>query len=154
MNLFESIRVALVALRTNKMRSLLTMLGIIIGTGAVIGMLAIGNGFQQYLDSQFDQLGIGSFYVFAGADSKKVSDQQAPQLTFADAEALMQPGAMPAADGVTVELGRDAQLLYTSAQAARGRALLQCGRRARQRPRGAAGRQGGRTTVRQPRRRD
>jgi len=110
MNLFESIRVALVALRTNKMRSLLTMLGIIIGTGAVIGMLAIGNGFQQYLDSQFDQLGIGSFYVFAGADSKKVSDQQAPQLTFADAEALMQPGAMPAADGVTVELGREAQV--------------------------------------------
>jgi putative ABC transport system permease protein len=110
MNLFESIRVALGALRTNKMRSLLTMLGIIIGTGAVIGMLAIGNGFQQYLDSQFDQLGIGSFYVFAGAESKKVSDQQAPQLTFADAEALMQPGAMPAADGVAVELARDAQI--------------------------------------------
>ena len=75
MNLFESFRVALVALRTNKMRSLLTMLGIIIGVGAVIGMLAIGNGLQQFLDSQFDQLGIGSFYVFAGIDSKKISDQ-------------------------------------------------------------------------------
>jgi putative ABC transport system permease protein len=110
MNLFESIRVALVALRTNKMRSLLTMLGIIIGVGAVIGMLAIGNGFQQYLDSQFDQLGIGSFYVFAGTDSKKISDQQEPQLTFADADALTQPGAMPAADGVAAALGRHAQV--------------------------------------------
>src|SRR5262245_29049803 len=110
MNLVESIRVALVALRTNKMRSLLTMLGIIIGVGAVVGMLAIGNGFQQYLDSQFDQLGIGSFYIFAGADSRKVSDQQPPQLTFADAEALTQPGAMPAADGVAAQLGRTAQV--------------------------------------------
>jgi putative ABC transport system permease protein len=110
MNLFESIRVALVALRTNKMRSLLTMLGIIIGVGAVIGMLAIGNGFQQYLDSQFDQLGIGSFYIFAGANSRKISDQQAPQLTFADAEALSQPGTLPAADGVAAQLGRSAQV--------------------------------------------
>src|SRR3954447_23131584 len=105
MNLFESIRVALVALRTNKLRSLLTMLGIIIGVGAVVGMLAMGNGFQQYLDSQFDQLGIGSFYVFAGVDSKKVSDQQAPQLTFADAEALAQPGSAPAVDSVAAQLG-------------------------------------------------
>src|SRR3954465_3270152 len=110
MNLFESIRVALVALRTNKMRSLLTMLGIIIGVGAVIGMLAIGNGFQQYLDSQFDQLGIGSFYIFAGSDSKKISDQQEPQLTFADAEALMHPGAIPTVDGVAAQLGRTAQV--------------------------------------------
>jgi putative ABC transport system permease protein len=110
MNLVESIRVALIALRTNKMRSLLTMLGIIIGVGAVVGMLAIGNGFQQYLDSQFDQLGIGSFYIFAGVDSRKVSDQQPPQLTFADAEALTQPGAMPAADGVAAQLGRTAQV--------------------------------------------
>jgi putative ABC transport system permease protein len=110
MNLFESIRIALVALRTNKMRSLLTMLGIIIGVGAVVGMLALGNGFQQYLDSQFEQLGIGSFYVFAGSNSKKISDQQPPQLTFADAEALAQPGALPAADGVAAQLGRSAQV--------------------------------------------
>jgi putative ABC transport system permease protein len=110
MNLFESIRVALVALRTNKLRSLLTMLGIIIGVGAVIGMLALGNGFQQYLASQFDQLGIGSFYVFAGSDSRKLSDQQEPQLTFADAEALTQPGAIPAIDGVAAQLGRTAQV--------------------------------------------
>ena len=83
MNLLESLRVALIALRTNKLRSLLTMLGIIIGVGAVIGMLALGNGFRQYLDTQFDQLGIGSFYIFAGSTDRKVSAQQAPQLTAA-----------------------------------------------------------------------
>ena len=110
MNIFESIRVALIALRTNKMRALLTMLGIIIGVGAVVGMLAMGNGFRQYLDSQFDQLGIGAFYVFAGSDAKKISDQPAPQLTAADAAALAQPGAIPAAEGVAVQLGREAKV--------------------------------------------
>src|SRR6266545_358969 len=110
MNLFESIRVALTALRTNKLRSLLTMLGIIIGVGAVVGMLAIGNGFQQYLDSQFDQLGIESFYVFPGTNSKKISDQMPPQLTAADAAAIAQPGAAPAAEGVATQLGRSAQV--------------------------------------------
>ena len=110
MNLFESIRVAFVALRTNKLRSLLTMLGIIIGVGAVIGMLALGNGFRQFLDSQFDQLGIGSFYIFAGSTDRKVSAQQTPQLNAADAAALSEPGAVPAADGVAAQLSRDAQV--------------------------------------------
>ncbi|HNP71584.1 MAG TPA: ABC transporter permease [Kouleothrix sp.] len=110
MNLLESLRVALIALRTNKLRSLLTMLGIIIGVGAVIGMLALGNGFRQYLDTQFDQLGIGSFYIFAGSTDRKVSAQQAPQLTAADAEALALPGAAPATDGVAAQLSRDAQV--------------------------------------------
>jgi putative ABC transport system permease protein len=116
MNLIESIRVAFVALRTNKLRSLLTMLGIIIGVGAVIGMLAIGNGFRQYLDSQFDQLGIGAFYIFAGSTDRKVSAQQAPQLTFEDAAALAEPGAVPAADGVAAQISRDAQVSSTGRQ--------------------------------------
>jgi putative ABC transport system permease protein len=110
MNILESIRVALIALRTNKMRSLLTMLGIIIGVGAVIGMLAMGNGFRGYLDKEFDQLGIGAFYIFPGSDSRKVSNQPEPQLTAEDAEALSQPGAIPAAEGVAAQLGRTAQV--------------------------------------------
>lgn len=85
------------------------MLGIIIGVGAVIGMLAIGNGFRQYLDSQFDQLGIGSFYVFAGSTDRKVSAQQEPQLSAADAQALIDAGAV--ADGtVAAQLTRSAQV--------------------------------------------
>jgi putative ABC transport system permease protein len=110
MNILESIRVALIALRTNKMRSLLTMLGIIIGVGAVIGMLSIGNGFRQYLDKEFDQLGIGAFYIFPGSDARKVSDQPDPRLTAEDAAALARPGAVPAADGVAAQLGRTAQI--------------------------------------------
>ena len=59
MNLFESFRVAWMALRTNKMRALLTMLGIIIGVGTVIGTLAIGNGYSNFIESEFGKLGIG-----------------------------------------------------------------------------------------------
>ena len=47
MLLGEIVRVALEALRANKLRSLLTMLGIIIGVGAVITMIALGSGAQK-----------------------------------------------------------------------------------------------------------
>ena len=49
MRILSSLKVALRALRTNKMRSFLTMLGIIIGVGAVIVMVAVGNGATENL---------------------------------------------------------------------------------------------------------
>jgi putative ABC transport system permease protein len=54
---FEIARVALDALRANKLRSLLTMLGIIIGVGAVIAMIALGNGAQQSVQDRIASLG-------------------------------------------------------------------------------------------------
>jgi putative ABC transport system permease protein len=57
MLLFEIVRVALDALRVNKLRSLLTMLGIIIGVGAVIAMIALGNGAQQSVQDRIASLG-------------------------------------------------------------------------------------------------
>jgi putative ABC transport system permease protein len=98
MNLYEAFRVSLAALRANKLRSLLTMLGIIIGVGAVIGMLSIGNGFYQFLNNQFDQLGSGTFYIYPGAFSRKLDSAPQPQLTAADAEAIMLPGVAPAVE--------------------------------------------------------
>src|SRR5919107_5550416 len=53
----EILRVALEALRVNKMRSVLTMLGIIIGVGAVIAMLALGNGAQAAVNERIQALG-------------------------------------------------------------------------------------------------
>jgi putative ABC transport system permease protein len=55
--LFEIARVAIDALRVNKLRSLLTMLGIIIGVGAVIAMIALGNGAQQSVQDRIASLG-------------------------------------------------------------------------------------------------
>src|SRR5579872_4575112 len=57
MLLFEIALVALDALRANKLRSLLTMLGIIIGVGAVIAMIALGNGAQQSVQDRIASLG-------------------------------------------------------------------------------------------------
>ena len=57
MQFTETIRVALYALRTNAMRSLLTMLGIVIGVGAVIAMIALGNGAQNSVKERIARLG-------------------------------------------------------------------------------------------------
>ena len=57
MLIVETARVALDALRVNKLRSLLTMLGIVIGVGAVIAMVALGNGAQQQIQERIAALG-------------------------------------------------------------------------------------------------
>ena len=103
MNIFEAFRVAITALRANKLRALLTMLGIIIGVSSVIGILAIGNGWGQYFESELGKFGVGIFYVFPGVDSENANNTQTPQLTAADARALVEPGAAPAVKDVAVE---------------------------------------------------
>ncbi len=63
MGLSESIRLALEGLRANKMRSLLTMLGIIIGIGAVIGILTVGNGLTGSITGSMSGLGATNINV-------------------------------------------------------------------------------------------
>ena len=67
MNLLVTFRVALRALARNKMRSILTMLGIIIGVGAVIAMVGIGQGASASIQSQIAQLGNNMLFVQAGS---------------------------------------------------------------------------------------
>ncbi len=62
----EVIRVALEAINANKMRSLLTMLGIVIGVAAVITMVALGTGAQRAVQEQIDALGTDVLTVRAG----------------------------------------------------------------------------------------
>ena len=66
MNFFESIRVSLRALRANKLRSALTMLGMIIGVAAVIAMVGIGNGATASITSQIQGLGSNLLTVSSG----------------------------------------------------------------------------------------
>lgn len=93
MNILESVRMALTTLRAHKLRSILTMLGIIIGVSSIVALLAFGNGYAQYFDKEFRKLGDGAVYLFPGSVSRRVTNQQPPQLTYADALALRQPGA-------------------------------------------------------------
>ena len=57
MNLSQSFKLAVKSLLTSKMRSLLTMLGIIIGVAAVIIITSLGNGMQRMMNEQFEKLG-------------------------------------------------------------------------------------------------
>jgi putative ABC transport system permease protein len=69
MNLVATFKLALRALARNKMRSVLTMLGIIIGVGAVIAMVGIGQGASASIQSQISQLGDNMLYVSAGSSN-------------------------------------------------------------------------------------
>jgi putative ABC transport system permease protein len=67
MNLLGTFRIALLALNRNKLRSSLTMLGIIIGVGAVIAMVGIGQGASATIQSQIAQLGNNMLFVMSGS---------------------------------------------------------------------------------------
>jgi putative ABC transport system permease protein len=69
MNLVATFKLALLALARNKMRSVLTMLGIIIGVGAVIAMVGIGQGASASIQSQISQLGNNILYVSPGSSN-------------------------------------------------------------------------------------
>ncbi len=66
MNFAEYMKLAFNALRTNKVRSLLTMLGIIIGVASVILLVSIGTGLQNYVTEQFASMGSNTIMVMAG----------------------------------------------------------------------------------------
>jgi putative ABC transport system permease protein len=67
MELLETMKIALRALARNKLRSALTMLGIIIGVGAVIAMVGIGNGAQKEVQDRIAAMGTNLLYVSAGS---------------------------------------------------------------------------------------
>ena len=66
MRIGNTIKISFRALRRNKMRSLLTALGIIIGVAAVIAMVSIGNGAKSQIQAQIASLGENVILVFAG----------------------------------------------------------------------------------------
>ncbi|WP_432662730.1 ABC transporter permease [Wukongibacter baidiensis] len=63
MNFLESIKVALNAIWVNKMRSLLTMLGIIIGISSVIAVVALGQGSKSMMNKEFERVGVNRVYL-------------------------------------------------------------------------------------------
>jgi putative ABC transport system permease protein len=89
MLLGEIIAVALASIRANKMRAALTMLGIVIGVGAVITMVALGTGAQRSIEEQIDAMGARKLTVFGGQSrSRGVAGAQRTALTTDDANAL------------------------------------------------------------------
>jgi len=67
MGIFDTFEIALISLTRNKIRSFLTMLGIIIGVGAVIAMMAVGTGAQESIKQQIASLGTNVILIFPGS---------------------------------------------------------------------------------------
>ncbi len=113
MNIFESMRVALRSLSANKLRSTLTMLGIIIGVGAVIALLSIGQGAGAAITEQIQGIGSNLIFVFPGQASAagiRSAIGSASSLTLADANALGNHGCCPDIAGVAPVYQRSAQI--------------------------------------------
>ena len=92
MRVFASIKIAARALRRNKMRSLLTMLGIIIGVGAVIGSVSLTTGATKQVEAQVSSLGESVITVFSGnftSGGMRGGWGSAPTLTVDDAKAIL-----------------------------------------------------------------
>ena len=84
----EMISVALQSIRANLFRGFLTMLGIIIGVGSVITMVALGTGAQRAMDEQIDSLGASILSVRSGGFFSHGVGRSSSTLTVLDAEAL------------------------------------------------------------------
>jgi putative ABC transport system permease protein len=113
----ETIRVALGALRANKLRSMLTMLGIVIGVSAVIAVVALGRGAQTAVNDRIASLGTTLLTVSPGqARTGGVSSFDVrSRLTTDDAQALIDRGTMLAA--VQPEMSSNLQVQYLNKNA-------------------------------------
>ncbi len=104
MSILMTFRIALRALNRNKLRTALTMLGMIIGVGAVITMVALGNGAQVSIEQQIQSAGTNVIMVNAGNFSSggvRQGQGMANTLTADDAQAIREvPGVQYVAEGV------------------------------------------------------
>jgi putative ABC transport system permease protein len=93
MNLMESFLTALDSIAANKMRAILTMLGVIIGVASVIALMAIGNGFSDDITNQINSSGTNLISISTDFDNSGGY----PSLTLSDMSALSDPANVPAA---------------------------------------------------------
>ena len=94
MNLLESFRLAMGSIVSNRMRAALTMLGIIIGVGAVIGLISLGRGVEGYVNNEFAALGSNLLTVRSSTPDSDTRTRIEP-LTMNDVAALSQPTRFP-----------------------------------------------------------
>ncbi|HEX9690477.1 MAG TPA: ABC transporter permease [Gemmatimonadales bacterium] len=107
----ETIQVALSAIRANKLRSFLTALGIVIGVGAVITMVALGSGAQKAVQDQIEALGTNLLQVYPGQSFRfGVASGDRVSITTDDALALKRDATTLQA--VVPEISRNFQVKY------------------------------------------
>lgn len=110
MNLGQAIKEAWESLLSNKMRSGLTILGIVIGVGAVIAMLAVGSGAQSAITGSISGIGSNLLFVFRGNQTTDVRVEQA--LTLEDSEAMLDQFVAPSVQAVAPVIQGSAQVVW------------------------------------------
>ena len=117
MGLMDTLRTAISALLANKLRSTLTVLGIVIGVAAVIGVLSIGQGASAAVSSQVEDLGANLLFVRPGTTTTggvQGAQGSAQTLTLEDAQALVDPVNAPDVLRVAPEVNSGAQIVTGS----------------------------------------
>ena len=112
-NIPSTLKISMRALRVNKMRSALTMLGIVIGVGAVIAMLAVGTGARQKISEQISSIGSNLIMVLSGASSAggiRMGAGTQPTLSLGDSDAIQKEAS--SVQEVAPILGGVAQVVY------------------------------------------
>ncbi len=113
MNILRTIRVSLRALSRNKMRSFLTALGIIIGVGAVIATISIGQGAKREVEKRFESMGTNLLFVRPGSRSFRGvhgGGGTYQNITPADAKAIAEKA--DAVKYISPSLSTRAQVIY------------------------------------------
>jgi putative ABC transport system permease protein len=114
MNLVQSIIEALESLSSNKLRSGLTILGIVIGVAAVIAMISIGRGAQNSITGSIQGIGTNLVFVFRGG-SEEVTNPK--PITLGDADAIADPFQAPSVAAVAPVLQGDGAVAYAGESA-------------------------------------
>jgi len=117
MDVSQALRVAFASLTANKLRSGLTMLGMVIGVGAVITLMSIGQGAEAAVQAQFNSLGTNLVFVDPGTTNSGGVRSQAGSvqtLTYDDAKAMQDPTSVPDATEVAPEISTFGQIIYQS----------------------------------------
>ena len=99
MNLLQIVVEAFRSMLANRLRTLLTMLGIIIGITSVVLLLAVGDSMKRFIAKELEQLGTNMLFVSPGGDraqQQRLRAGAAPALTMRDADAL---NALPSLAG-------------------------------------------------------
>lgn len=112
---WESVVIALEGLRANKLRSVLTMLGIIIGVGAVIAMVSLGMGVRQKVQSSIASLGSNLLIIVPGATSPtgvRMAAGSSSTLLPKDAQAIARE--VPGASLVAPSVSRQYQMVFNN----------------------------------------
>jgi len=107
MNSLKFLKDAIVSLAANKLRTALTMLGIVIGVASVVSMMAIGKGASSSITSQIESMGTNLVYITA------INQGSNPQpVTLSDAEAIISSGGAPSILAVASSVQRSMDVAY------------------------------------------